>query len=162
MLKLFIHPYRIKTVCSVVRWIYYSNVVKIQILRTLLRNKPINNFYYINRPNGSENESKANICMFRRLFEDHAELLHLFEKFRELRTKEEQANSLELAEHASTVMNTLDEGIKGLDNLDAFFEYLHQVGASHRRIPGFKVEYFWVRNPHFSIDSANLILAARF
>lgn len=69
----------------------------------------------------------------------------MFEKFRKLKTREEQANSLELAEHAVTVMNTLDEGIKGLDNLDAFFEYLHQVGASHRRIPGFKVEYFWVR-----------------
>lgn len=70
--------------------------------------------------------------------------MHLFEKFKGLKTKEEQVNSLELAEHASTVMNTLDEGIKGLDNLDAFFEFLHQVGASHRRIPGFKVEYFWV------------------
>lgn len=85
-----------------------------------------------------------NLFFFSRLFEEHAELLNLFEKFKELKTKEEQANSLELAEHASTVMNTLDEGIKGLDNLDAFFEYLHQVGASHRRIPGFKVEYFWV------------------
>lgn len=79
-----------------------------------------------------------------RLFEEHADLLNMFEKFKELKTKEEQANSLELAEHASTVMNTLDEGIKGLDDLDTFFEYLHQVGASHRRIPGFKVEYFWV------------------
>ncbi|CAH2007464.1 unnamed protein product [Acanthoscelides obtectus] len=79
----------------------------------------------------------------RRLFEEHGELLTLFEKFRELKTKEDQANSLELQEHANTVMTTLDEGIKGLDNLDAFFDFLHQVGASHRRIPGFKAEYFW-------------------
>lgn len=71
-------------------------------------------------------------------------MLDLFEKFKKLKTREEQASSLELAEHAVTVMNTLDEGIKGLDNLDAFFDYLHQVGASHRRIPGFKAEYFWV------------------
>nr|CAH7715141.1 unnamed protein product [Callosobruchus chinensis] len=77
------------------------------------------------------------------LFEEHSELLTLFEKFKELKTKEDQANSLELQEHANTVMNTLDEGIKGLDNLDAFFEFLHQVGASHRRIPGFKSDYFW-------------------
>lgn len=41
-------------------------------------------------------------------------------------------------------METLDEGIRGLDDLDSFFEYLHQVGASHTRIPGFKAEYFWV------------------
>lgn len=84
------------------------------------------------------------VLYYCRLFEEHGELLLLFEKFRELRTKEDQVNSLELAEHASTVMNTLDEGIKGLDNLDAFFDYLHQVGASHRKIPNFKAEYFWV------------------
>lgn len=65
-----------------------------------------------------------------------------------------------MAEHASTVMNTLDEGIKGLDNLDAFFEYLHQVGASHRRIPGFKVEYFWVSkiSSNFNINSSHKII----
>jgi hypothetical protein len=80
------------------------------------------------------------------LFEQHQELLNLFEKFRELRTRDEQANSMELAEHANTVMATLDEGIKGLDNLDSFFDFLTQVGASHHRIPGFKPEYFWVRN----------------
>ncbi|ENN78740.1 hypothetical protein YQE_04811, partial [Dendroctonus ponderosae] len=80
-----------------------------------------------------------------RLFEEHSELLLLFEKFKSLKSKEDQATSLELAEHATTVMSTLDEGIKGLDDLDTFFEYLNQVGASHRRIPGFKAEYFWVR-----------------
>lgn len=84
------------------------------------------------------------IIFLSRLFEEHAELLDLFDKFKELKTKEEQASSLELQEHASTVMNTLDEGIKSLDDLDAFFEYLHQVGASHTRIPGFKSEYFKV------------------
>lgn len=78
------------------------------------------------------------------MFEEHGELLTLFEKFKSLKSKEDQATSLELAEHATTVMTTLDEGIKGLDDLDTFFEYLHQVGASHRRIPGFKAEYFWV------------------
>ncbi|CAH0686066.1 unnamed protein product [Spodoptera exigua] len=77
------------------------------------------------------------------LFEENQDLLNMFEKFRQCRTKEEQINSMELAEHANNVMNTLDEGIKGLDDLDNFFGYIHQVGASHRRIPGFKVEYFW-------------------
>lgn len=79
-----------------------------------------------------------------RLFEENQDLLNMFEKFRQCRTKEEQINSMELAEHANNVMNTLDEGIKGLDDLDNFFAFIHQVGASHRRIPGFKVEYFWV------------------
>lgn len=79
-----------------------------------------------------------------RLFEDHGELLLLFNKFRELKTKEQQASSEELAEHANKVMETLDEGIRSLDELDNFFDYLHQVGASHTRIPDFKSEYFWV------------------
>lgn len=79
-----------------------------------------------------------------RLFEDHGELLGLFNKFRELKTKEQQASSEELGEHANKVMETLDEGIRSLDELDTFFDYLHQVGASHTRIPDFKSEYFWV------------------
>lgn len=51
---------------------------------------------------------------------------------------------MELAEHATKVMNTLDEGIKQLDDVDSFFQYLTNVGASHRKVPGFKPEYFWV------------------
>lgn len=70
--------------------------------------------------------------------------MKLFTKFHELKTKEEQATSEELAEHANSVMSTLDEGIRGLDDLDTFFEYIHQVGGSHTKISGFKAEYFWV------------------
>lgn len=68
----------------------------------------------------------------------------LFSKFKELKTREQQLTSEELAEHANKVMTTLDDGIRGLDDMDSFFEYLHQVGATHRRIPGFKSDYFWV------------------
>lgn len=84
------------------------------------------------------------ILLYSRLFEEHAELLAMFAKFHELKTKEEQANSEELAEHATKVMETLDEGIRGLDDMDTFMEFLTQVGSSHTRIPGFKAEYFWV------------------
>jgi len=79
-----------------------------------------------------------------RLFEDNVELLDLFEKFANLRTKREQEESLELAEHATMVMNTLDNAIRTLDNPDAFVQFVEQVGASHRRIPGFNKEHFWV------------------
>ncbi|XP_024937161.1 myoglobin isoform X2 [Cephus cinctus] len=78
-----------------------------------------------------------------RLFEENAELLDMFTKFRDLKTKEQQTMSMELAEHATTVMTTLDEGIKGLDDMDVFLTYLHQVGASHTKIPGFNRSYFW-------------------
>jgi hypothetical protein len=79
-----------------------------------------------------------------RKHEELLDLLDLFSKFKELKTKEAQANSMELADHATKVMTTLDEGIKQLDNLDSFFQYLLNIGASHRKIPGFKSEYFWV------------------
>jgi len=79
-----------------------------------------------------------------RLFENNEEILNLFEKFKELKTKEQQANSEELQEHATNVMSTVDEAIKELDNLDSFFQFLHQTGASHRRIPDFRPALFWV------------------
>ncbi|XP_065344783.1 neuroglobin-like [Cloeon dipterum] len=82
------------------------------------------------------------VYMFIKLFEEHAELLDLFTKFAELRTKEEQQGSLELAEHATKVMSTLDEAIRTLDSLDQTIQYLHAVGAVHRRLPGFQKEYF--------------------
>ncbi|PSN56257.1 hypothetical protein C0J52_00384 [Blattella germanica] len=97
----------------------------------------------------------------KRLFEEHGELLNLFEKFRELRTREEQANSMELQEHATTVMTTLDEGIRSLDNLDSFFQYLTQVGASHHRIPGFKPEYFWKIEKPF-LEAVKMTLEDRY
>ncbi|KAJ9576492.1 hypothetical protein L9F63_006705, partial [Diploptera punctata] len=97
----------------------------------------------------------------RKLFEEHHELLNLFEKFRELKTRDQQANSMELQEHANTVMETLDEGIKGLDNLDSFFEFLTQVGASHHRIPGFKPEYFWKIEKPF-LEAVKMTLEDRY
>ncbi|KAG8337488.1 hypothetical protein J6590_022522 [Homalodisca vitripennis] len=87
--------------------------------------------------------SQTDECIKHWLFEEHEELLDLFTRFRELKTRDAQANSMELQEHATKVMSTLDEGIKELDDLDSFFEYLHQIGASHRKIPGFKPDYFW-------------------
>lgn len=88
---------------------------------------------------------------FCRLFEEHEEMLQLFTKFGELKTKDAQANSMELAEHANKVMTTLDEGIKELDDLDSFFQYLTQVGASHKNIPNFNPEFFWVSDYGFYI-----------
>lgn len=50
----------------------------------------------------------------------------------------------ELAKHATTVMEALDESICSLDKTDYFVEYLEQVGAQHSKIPNFKREYFLV------------------
>lgn len=89
----------------------------------------------------------------------------MFTKFKELKTKEEQSTSEELAAHANKVMETIDEGIRSLDELDVFFQYLHDVGASHTRIPGFTSEYFWVSKISWacmSIFSFNLTMMAAY
>lgn len=91
------------------------------------------------------------VDMFVRLFKDNTELLNLFEKFQELKSQESQRESMELAEHANVVMSTLDESISSLDNVDYFIDYLKQVGKMHRRVPGFKKEYFWrIEKPFLS------------
>lgn len=101
------------------------------------------------------------VYMFVKLFENHSELIGLFTKFKQLHTRDEQAESLELAEHATIVMNSIDEGIKAMDNVDFFFDLLHQIGASHRRIPGFKKEYFW-KIEHPFLEAVRLTLGDRY
>ncbi|XP_043494170.1 neuroglobin-like [Polistes fuscatus] len=101
------------------------------------------------------------VYMFIRLFEENADLLRLFTKFRDMRTKEQQSSSMELAEHAKTVMMTLDEGIKCLDDMDSFLTYLHEVGASHTKIPGFDREYFWKIEKPF-LDAVERTLEERY
>lgn len=101
------------------------------------------------------------VYMFIKLFEEHKELLSLFTKFHQLTTRDEQANSEELAEHASSVMSTLDESIRSLDNVDTFLLYLHQVGQSHYKIEGFQKEYFWkIRNPF--LEAVKMTLGDRY
>ncbi|KAL2715622.1 neuroglobin-like [Vespula squamosa] len=101
------------------------------------------------------------VYMFIRLFEENAELLNLFTKFRDLKTKEQQSSSMELAEHARMVMMTLDEGIKSLDDMDTFLAYLHQAGASHTKIPGFDRQYFWKIEKPF-LDAVERTLEDRY
>lgn len=84
------------------------------------------------------------IFITNRLFEENQELLNLFAKFQTLKTKQSQLESMELAQHATMVMSTIDEAINSLDNIDYFIEYLHSIGKLHHKVPGFKKEYFWV------------------
>ncbi|XP_013786255.2 neuroglobin-like [Limulus polyphemus] len=83
------------------------------------------------------------VSMFINLFQENVDLLNLFSKFQSLSTQESQKDSMELAFHASVVMATLDEGLRALDRVDYFLDYLGSVGRFHRKINGFKKEYFW-------------------
>ncbi|XP_026730666.1 neuroglobin-like [Trichoplusia ni] len=101
------------------------------------------------------------ILLFIKLFEENEDLLHLFDKLRELKTPEARASSEELAEHATKVMHTLDEGIKGLGDIDAFFAYVRHVGATHHQVPGFKAENFWKIEQPF-LQAAKTTLGDRY
>lgn len=69
----------------------------------------------------------------------------MFTRFKYLKTKEEQWESQDLKDHATKVMTTLNKGIEGLNDLDSFLTFLHQIGASHTQFPGFNRDHFWVR-----------------
>ncbi|XP_041981235.1 neuroglobin-like [Aricia agestis] len=104
---------------------------------------------------------KTGIILFVKLFEENEDIHHLFEKFRELRTKEAIVSSAELAEHATKVMHTLDEGIKGLSDMDGFFAYVRHIGATHRQVPGFKAENFMKIEQPF-LEAAKTTLGDRY
>lgn len=86
---------------------------------------------------------QTGVTMFVKLFQENEDILELFEKFKHLKSREEQEMSEELKEHATTVMTTLDESIMSLDNVDYCIDYLKNVGRTHTKIKGFKSEYFW-------------------
>lgn len=58
---------------------------------------------------------------------------------------------MELAEHANKVMANFDEMINSLDDMDYFFHHLHSIGKLHRKVPGFKKEYFNVSSAQHAI-----------
>lgn len=69
-------------------------------------------------------------------------MFYLFDRFQHLKGQELH-ESMELREHAATVMATLDQSINSLGDYDNFVSYLHSIGQLHRKVPGFKREYFW-------------------
>lgn len=77
------------------------------------------------------------------LFEQNQDLFYLFDRFQHLKGRELH-ESMELREHASTVMATLDQSINSLSDYDNFVTYLHSIGKLHRKVPGFKRAHFWV------------------
>ncbi|KPJ17275.1 Neuroglobin [Papilio machaon] len=104
---------------------------------------------------------KTGIILFVKLFQENEELLHLFEDFRHLQTVEAQVSSTELAEHATKVMHTLDEGIKGLGDMDSFFAYVQHVGSTHTQVPGFVADNFMKIEKPF-LDAAKTTLGDRY
>jgi hypothetical protein len=97
--------------------------------------------------------SKTGTAMFLNLFEQNQDLFYLFDRFQHLKGKELH-ESMELREHAATVMATLDTSINSLSDYDNFVSYLHSIGQLHRKVPGFKREYFWVSKAADSVTNS--------
>jgi len=91
--------------------------------------------------------SKTGTAMFLNLFEQNRDLFYLFDRFQHLKGQQELHESMELREHAATVMSTLDQSINSLSDYDNFITYLHSIGQLHRKVPGFQREFFWVSFP---------------
>ncbi|KAH9401190.1 hypothetical protein TYRP_002781 [Tyrophagus putrescentiae] len=101
------------------------------------------------------------VLMFVKLFEENSDLLSLFTKFQELKTRDSQMKSEALQEHATKVMGNLDEMINSLDDMDLFFRHLHGIGALHRKMPGFKKEYFFKMERPF-LEAVKEVLQDRY
>lgn len=86
---------------------------------------------------------KTGTAMFLNLFEENEDLFYLFDGFQHLKRNEIQ-ESMELKEHAATVMSTLDQSISSLNDYDNFVNYLHSIGELHRKVPEFRRDHFWV------------------
>lgn len=78
------------------------------------------------------------------MFEQNEDLFHLFDRFKHLKGSKSLYESIELREHAATVMSTLDQSITYLSDFDNMVAYLHSIGRMHQKVPDFKREYFWV------------------
>lgn len=68
----------------------------------------------------------------------------VFVKFEGLKTADDQRQSEELQKHAVLVMTSLDTAFSTIEDGDEFVTFLETTGAFHRKIPGFKKEFFWV------------------
>lgn len=82
--------------------------------------------------------------MFVRMFRSQPGLKDLFKDFRDLETDDEMRENEDLEKHATLVMNTLDDAITNIENVDLVLDLLHRIGKSHLRFQGFNVEYFWL------------------
>jgi hypothetical protein len=78
------------------------------------------------------------------MFQETPEILAVFVKFQDLKTGEDQRQSEELQKHATLVMTALDTAISSIDDADEFISFLETTGRFHRKIPGFKKDFFWV------------------
>lgn len=78
------------------------------------------------------------------MFENSAEVKHMFEQFRTVDNVSELTSSQALEGHALLVMNALDESFTNFDDEEYLVDMLLTTGKSHRRFEDFTGSIFWV------------------
>ncbi|VDI63621.1 neuroglobin-like [Mytilus galloprovincialis] len=82
------------------------------------------------------------INMFIRIFETHADLKKFFFMVENCTTIAEMRESKGLAKHVLMVMNTLDDTIYNLNDMQYVIDLLYDIGKQHRTFSDFRREFF--------------------
>ncbi|CAC5361088.1 neuroglobin-1-like [Mytilus californianus] len=82
------------------------------------------------------------INMFIRIFETHADLKKFFFMVENCSTIAEMRESKGLAKHVLMVMNTLDDTIYNLNDMQYVIDLLYDIGKQHRKFSDFRREFF--------------------
>ena len=78
------------------------------------------------------------------MFRANGESQRIFKKFKDLKNDDELRVSETLEQHATAVMNVIDDTITNIENVDYVFELLHSAGRRHSTYEGFTAPFFWV------------------
>jgi hypothetical protein len=86
---------------------------------------------------------KKNYIYFR-MFRANTDSKCIFKKFKELTSDDELRVSDTLEQHATGVMNVIDDTIMNIENVDYVFELLNATGRKHSTYEGFSqiIAYF--------------------
>ncbi|CAL1526185.1 unnamed protein product [Lymnaea stagnalis] len=101
------------------------------------------------------------IEMFVRLFKTSPPLQAMFQSFKDIKSDDELRGNEALENHATLVMNTLDDAITHIDNYDYVKELLSKTGVSHTKFDHFKPDYFLAIKEPF-LEAVRVTLGDRY
>lgn len=99
--------------------------------------------------------------MFIRMFRTTTDTKAIFKKFRDLKNDDELRVSEQLEQHATRVMNVIDETIMNIENVDYILELLNSTGRKHSTYEGFTAPFFWHIEKPF-LDAVKITLSDRY
>lgn len=99
--------------------------------------------------------------MFIRMFRTNTDSKCIFKKFKELTSDDDLRVSETLEQHATGVMNVIDDTIMNIENVDYVFELLNSTGRKHSTYEGFSQPFFWYIEKPF-LEAVKITLCDRY